>query len=270
MRVTVAGAQRPIARRGSGPRRPRTRELARRGRRRPHTPGHLTRDHSRGGGRLPGNTAPERNNHDAHDTRHPRGGVHRARHRIDRRADGVRHELRRWRHRRRRRRRARRDGGFGLDPRLARLRRRRQQRPGGRLGVGLRGGDRLHGRIQDVRHVRRGGQPHEDGRVRRRRGIRRCDAATHRRRRRRPGQHRPDPELRGRLRLPEGPGVELRRRRLVRRARTATAPTCSCTTRRSSPRRPPRGTSSSTRRASTPARSPRTTRRSTSPMPRCT
>ena len=47
-----------------------------------------------------------------------------------------------------------------------------------------------------------------------------------RRRRRRPVNTDLIPNYDGHLRLPEGPGVELGRRRLLRRARTATAPTC--------------------------------------------
>ena len=78
-------------------------------------------------------------------------------------------------------------------------------------------GDRLRGQRQDRQHVRRDGPADADRRVRRRLGLRRCD---------RPaciegedvvaGQHGPDPELRGRLRRPEGPGLQQRRRPDVR------------------------------------------------------
>ena len=63
------------------------------------------------------------------------------------------------------------------------------------------------------------------GQVRRRVGVGRRHAAADRRRRRRSGQHRPDPELRGRLRGPEGPAAQHRRRRELRRRRTAAART---------------------------------------------
>ena len=64
------------------------------------------------------------------------------------------------------------------------------------------------------------------GAVRRRLRLRRRLAAPHRRRRRRPGQHRAGAELRGHLRRPQEPAVELRRRRRRTASRTAGAPTC--------------------------------------------
>ena len=134
----------------------------------------------------------------------------------------------------------------------------------------LRGGDRLQVDVQDLRHLRRGGQPHEDGRVRRGRGIRRRHSPPHRRRRRRPGEHRPDSELRGHLRLPEGSGVELGRRRLVRRAPRLRRQPAAVQHGGRDPGADLVGRRVRQGRATTPARSPRTTRRSTSRMPRCT
>ena len=62
------------------------------------------------------------------------------------------------------------------------------------------------------------------GSIRRCLGFGRRDAAADREGRRRPGQLRPDPELRGRLRGPEGPVVQHRRRRRRTASRTAAAP----------------------------------------------
>ena len=64
----------------------------------------------------------------------------------------------------------------------------------------LREGDGLQGQRQGRQHLRRDGDADAHGPVRRRVGLGRRDAAPDRRRRRRAGQHRPRPELRGRLR----------------------------------------------------------------------
>ena len=68
----------------------------------------------------------------------------------------------------------------------------------GRLGHPVREGDRLPGHGQDVRHLRRGGHPDEDRRLRRGLRLRRRLAAADRLRRRRPGEHLPGAELRRR------------------------------------------------------------------------
>ena len=94
--------------------------------------------------------------------------------------------------------------------------------------IGLREGDRLPGQRQDRQHLRRDGHADAHRPVRRRVGVRRRDAAPDRRRRRRAGQHRPDPELRGRLRGPQGQAVQLGRRAVPTACRTAAARTCSC------------------------------------------
>ena len=130
----------------------------------------------------------------------------------------MRHDPGRRLGQRRGRHRARRDGGPGLTPRVAGLRRGRVERPGGRLGHPLRGGHRLRGHDQDLRHLRRGAQPHEDRRLRRGLGVGRRVAPTRRRGRRGSRQHRPDPELREHLPVPQGPVVELGRRGALRRA----------------------------------------------------
>ena len=84
------------------------------------------------------------------------------------------------------------------------------------------------------------------GQLRRRVGLGRRHAAPDRRRRRRAGQHRPDPELRGRLRRPEGQAVQLGRRPDVRHpARPRREPAMWNAPTRSS-RRPTRGASSGT------------------------
>ena len=160
--------------------------------------------------------------------------------------------------------------GPGQPDRLGRLRRGRQHRSQGRLGHGLREADRLPGQHEGRQHLRRDGDADAHRPVRRRLGLRRRDAAADRRGRRRPGQHRPDPELRGRLRGPQEPAAQLRRRPDVRRP--------------ARPRREPAdvadgqgqagarlaGASSGTRTRRTRARSRRTTARSTSRTPRCT
>ena len=151
--------------------------------------------------------------------------------------------------------RARRDGGLGLDPRVARLRRGRHQRPRRRLGhPASRRTPAARSTSQDLRHLGRGGQPHEDGRLRRGRGVGRRDAPTHRRaamsRRSTPtcipnyagiydflkdqAWNSVDGVSYG---VPHGYGANL----LLYNTE-------------SSPRRPPRGTSCSTRPATTPAR----------------
>ncbi len=100
---------------------------------------------------------------------------------------GVRRERRRWRRWRGRRRchdrgrlhparradeeGARPDGGPDQHPRLAGLRRGRHQRPHRGLGDAVREEDRLPGQRQVLRHLRRGGQPDEDRRVRRGLGL---------------------------------------------------------------------------------------------------
>ena len=108
--------------------------------------------------------------------------------------------------------------------------------------------------VQDLRHLRRGAEPHEDRRVRRRLGVGRCLTPARRCRRRRAREHRPHPELRGHLRLPQAASRGTRSTACPMACRTATARTSSCTTRRCSRRSPPRGTSCSTSRATTPAR----------------
>ena len=60
-------------------------------------------------------------------------------------------------------------------------------------------------------------------------------------RRRRAGEHRPDPELRRRLRGPEEPAAQHGRRRRRTASRTAAGRTCSSTARTWSSRRPTRG-----------------------------
>ena len=72
--------------------------------------------------------------------------------------------------------------------------------------------------MQGRQHLRRDGDADAHRQLRRRVGVGRRDAAPDRRRRRRAGQHRPDPELRGRLRRPEGQAAQLGRRPDVRRA----------------------------------------------------
>ena len=76
------------------------------------------------------------------------------------------------------------------------------------------------------------------GAVRRGLGLRRRDDPPDRGRRRRPGQHRPDPQLRGRLRRAQGSAVQLASTARCTASRTAAARTCSCTTRPRSSRRP--------------------------------
>ena len=128
------------------------------------------------------------------------------------------------------------------------------QRPRGRLGHPASRRTPAARSHQDLRHLRRGAQPHEDRRIRRGLGLGRRVAPTGRRRRRRARQHRPDPELRGHLHflkdqswnsvdgvpygVPHGYGANL----LM--YNTEVVPD----------RRPPRGTSCSTSRATTPAR----------------
>ena len=127
-------------------------------------------------------------------------------------------------------------------------------RPVGRLGDAVRGGDRLPGQRQVLRHLRRGRHADEDRRVRRGLGLRRRDAAADRGRRRGAGQHRPDPELRRHLRLPQGPGLELRRRPDVRRPARLRRQPADVQHRRGRARRRPAGARSSTTRRRTPAR----------------
>ena len=71
--------------------------------------------------------------------------------------------------------------GAGQHPGLARVRRGRLERQDRRLGDAVREGDRLPGQRQVLRHLRRGGQPDEDRRVRRGVGLRRRLAAADRR-----------------------------------------------------------------------------------------
>ena len=120
----------------------------------------------------------------------------------------------------------RRGRGRGQPDRVGRLRRGRLDRPEGRLGLGLRAADRLPGQRQGRQHVRRDGDADAHRPVRRRVGVWRRDAAPDRRRRRRPGQHRPDQELRGRVRGPQGQaaGTPSTARRTA--CRTAAARTC--------------------------------------------
>ena len=101
--------------------------------------------------------------------------------------------------------------GPGQSRHLGRLRRQVVGRP-------VHAGDRLQGEHEGRRQLRRHGRPRLDRRVRRRLRIGRRDAATHREGRRRAGELRPDPELRGRVRGPEGPVVQHGRRRRLRRA----------------------------------------------------
>ena len=119
----------------------------------------------------------------------------------------------------------------GLDPRVARLRRGRQQRPEGRLGHAVREGDGLQGNGEVLRYLRRGIQPLQDRRVRRRVELGRRDTAHGRRRRRGADQHeRCSPTGTTSTRCS-------RRSRGTRSTasstafRTAGARTCSCTTR---------------------------------------
>ena len=70
--------------------------------------------------------------------------------------------------------------------------------------------------------------------------------AADRRRRRRAGQHRPDPELHGRLRRPEEPAPQHGQRRRLRRAPRPRREPADVRHRRSSRRRPTAGASSST------------------------
>ena len=107
---------------------------------------------------------------------------------------------------------ARQDRGAGQSDRLGRLCRGRLQRPEGRLGHRLREADRLSGQRQDRRHLRRDGQADEDRSVRRRLRLRRRLPAPHSLRRRGARQHRPRPQLPGRLQRVEGQRLELRRR----------------------------------------------------------
>ncbi len=167
------------------------------------------------------------------------------------------------------RRRARRVRRRGLDPRVARLRRGRQQRPRRRLGVRLRGGDRLRG------HVKTFGTSDEALNLMKT-GEYDVVAASG------------DASLRL---VAAGDVVEVNTDLLPNyegifdflknqswnsvdgvptACRTATAPTCSCTTPTSSPRLPPRGTSCSTARAAYTGKVTAYDSRSTSRMPRCT
>ena len=123
---------------------------------------------------------------------------------------------------------ARRGRGRGQPRRLAGLRRGRLDRPEGRLG------ERTSRRTAGCKvNVKVGNTSDEmvtlmrTGQLRRRLGVRRRVAAPDRRRRRRAGQHRPDPELRGRLRRAQGQAVQLRRRPVPTASRTAAARTCS-------------------------------------------
>ena len=247
--------------------RSRTRELARLGRRRPHTPGNLTRENSRG--HSPRRTAP-RGRTMRHITRGARSSA------VAALAIGAVVALTAC---------GTSSGGGTASEEATELGEMEgsvsilawpgyvedgSNDPAVDWVSRLRGGDRLHGRVQDLRHLRRGGQSHEDGRVRRGCGIRRRHSPPHRRRRRRPGEHRPDPELRGHLRLPEGSGVELGRRRLVRRAPRLRRQPAAVQHGRRDPGADLVGRRVRQGRATTPARSPRTTRRSTSRMPRCT
>ena len=100
--------------------------------------------------------------------------------------------------------------GAGQPDRLGRLRRGRHDRPDGRLGAPIRGGDRLQGQRRRSATPPTRWSADADRRVRRRVGLRRRHAAADRRRRRRAGQHRPDPELRRRLRRPQGPAATTR------------------------------------------------------------
>ena len=84
------------------------------------------------------------------------------------------------------------------------------------------------------------------GRLRRRLGIGRRDHAPDRGRRRRSGQHRPDPELRRRLRRAQGPAVQHRRRPDVRRPARPRLEPAHVRPRRGASRRRRPGTSSST------------------------
>ena len=64
------------------------------------------------------------------------------------------------------------------------------------LGDAVREGDRLQGQRQDRQHLRRDGPADAHRPVRRRVGVGRRHAAADLRRRRRPGEHRPGPQLR--------------------------------------------------------------------------
>ncbi len=110
----------------------------------------------------------------------------------------------------------------------------------------------------------------QDRELRRRLRVRRRDASPDRGGRRRAGEPRPDPELRERLRRPEEPAAQHRRRRLVRcRARSRRQP-AGLEHEGRDPGTDDAGTSSGTRTPRPPGRSRSTTARSTSPMPRCT
>ena len=111
---------------------------------------------------------------------------------------------------------ARRRRGPAEHHRLGRLRRGRLDRPEGRLGHAVREADRLPGQRQDRQHLRRDGHADAHRPLRRRLGVGRRDAAPDRGRRRRAGQHRPGPQLQGRLPRPEEPAVQLGRRADVR------------------------------------------------------
>ena len=113
---------------------------------------------------------------------------------------------------------ARRGRGPGQPDRLGRVRRGREHGPEGRLGDGLREGNRLPGQRQDGQYLGRDGDADAHRRVRRRLGLRRRQPAPDRGGRRRAREPRTDPELRERVRGPEEPAAQHRRRHLLRRA----------------------------------------------------
>ena len=164
----------------------------------------------------------------------------------------------------------RRGRGRGQPDRVGRLRRGRLDRPEGRLGLGLRAADRLPGQRQDRQHVRRDGDADAHRPVRRRVGVRGRDPAPDRGRRRRPGQHGPDQELRGRVRGPEGPAVELGRRADVRRSARPRREPADVALRQGRSGAGLVGRGVRPRARPTRARSPPTTTRSTSPTRRST
>src|SRR5450631_3320137 len=83
-------------------------------------------------------------------------------------------------------------------------------------GAPLRAADELQGERQGGQHLRRDGHVDEDRSVRRRLGLRRCNAEVDLRRRRRTGQHVAGGELRHGLAVPQGSAMELRQRTDVR------------------------------------------------------
>ena len=99
--------------------------------------------------------------------------------------------------------------GAGRPDRLGRLR-----RTG--LVETVRTEDRLQGQQQGRRHLRRNGAADAHRPVRRRLGLRQRLGAAGRRRRRRPGQRRPRPQLQDDLQRPQGPALQHLRRRPLR------------------------------------------------------